>query len=72
MLSKVYSGATIGLDGVLIDVEVDVASKGFPTFNLVGLPSKAVDEAKDRVRTAIVNAGFEMPDSRIKIGRAHV
>ena len=70
MLSKVYSGATIGLDGVLIDVEVDVASKGFPTFNLVGLPSKAVDEAKDRVRTAIVNAGFEMPDSRITVNLA--
>lgn len=70
MLSKVYSGATIGLDGVLIDVEVDVANKGFPTFTLVGLPSKSVDEAKDRVRTAIVNAGFQMPDSRLTVNLA--
>ncbi len=70
MLSKIYSGATIGLDGVLIDVEVDVANKGFPTFTLVGLPSKSVDEAKDRVRTAIVNAGFQMPDSRLTVNLA--
>ncbi|HEX9805014.1 MAG TPA: magnesium chelatase domain-containing protein, partial [Candidatus Dojkabacteria bacterium] len=53
MLSKVYSGVTIGLDGQLIEVEVDVANKGLPTFIIVGLPSKAVDESKDRVRTAI-------------------
>lgn len=70
MLAKVYSGATVGLDGILIDVEVDVAGKGFPTFNLVGLASKAVDEAKDRVRTSIINAGFEMPDSRITVNLA--
>ena len=56
MIAKVLSGTTIGLDGTLIEVEVDVASRGFPTFNLVGLPDKAVEEAKDRVRTAIVNA----------------
>jgi len=70
MLAKVFSGATIGLDGILIDVEVDVANRGFPTFNLVGLPNKAVDEAKDRVRTAIVNVDFEMPDSRITVNLA--
>lgn len=70
MLAKVFSGATVGLDGILIDVEVDVAGKGFPTFNLVGLASKAVDEAKDRVRTSIINAGFEMPDSRITVNLA--
>ncbi len=70
MLAKVLSGATIGLDGVLIEVEVDVANRGFPTFTIVGLPDKAVDEAKERVRTAIVNAGFEMPDSRITVNLA--
>jgi len=70
MLSRVYAGTTIGLDGVLIDVEVDVASMGLPTFTIVGLPDKAVDEAKDRVRTAIVNSGFEMPDSRITVNLA--
>lgn len=70
MLAKIYSGATIGLDGILIEVEVDVASRGFPTFQLVGLPNKAVEEAKDRVRTAIINTSFEMPDSRITVNLA--
>lgn len=70
MLAKVFSGTTIGLDGKLIEVEVDVAGKGFPTFTIVGLPSKAVDEAKDRVRTAIVNTSHEMPDSRLTINLA--
>ncbi|PIP14698.1 magnesium chelatase [Candidatus Roizmanbacteria bacterium CG22_combo_CG10-13_8_21_14_all_35_9] len=70
MLAKVLSGTTIGLDGVLIEVEVDVAEKGFPHFNIVGLPSKSVDEAKERVRTAIINVGYEMPDSRITVNLA--
>lgn len=70
MLAKVFSGCVVGLDGVLIEVEVDVAERGFPTFTIVGLPDKSVDEAKDRVRTAIVNTGFEMPDSRITVNLA--
>lgn len=70
MLSKVYSGVTIGLDGQLIEVEVDVANKGLPTFIIVGLPSKAVDESKDRVRTAIINSSFEIPDSKTTINLA--
>jgi len=70
MLAKILSGTTIGLDGELIEVEVDVAGKGFPTFTIVGLPNKAIDEAKDRVRTAIINAGFEMPDSRLTVNLA--
>lgn len=70
MLAKVLSAACIGLEGVMIDVEVDVASRGFPTLTIVGLASKAVDEAKDRVKAAIVNAAFEMPDSRITINLA--
>src|SRR3972149_3075920 len=70
MLAKVFSGTTIGLDGVLIEVEVDVAGKGFPTFTIVGLPSKSIDEAKDRVRTAIENVNFDMPDSRLTVNLA--
>lgn len=70
MLAKVLSGTTVGLDGVLIEVEVDVAGKGFPTFTIVGLPSKSVDEAKERVRTVIDNISFEMPDSRITVNLA--
>lgn len=70
MLTRILSAAVTGLDGVLIEVEVDVANRGFPTFTIVGLPDKAVGEAKDRVRTAIINAGFEMPDSRITVNLA--
>lgn len=70
MLTQVRTAAVSGLDGVMIEVEVDVANRGFPTFTIVGLPDKAVGEAKDRVRTAIMNAGFEMPDSRITVNLA--
>lgn len=70
MLAKALAGATIGLHGVLVTVEVDVAGRGFPTFTIVGLPNKSVDEAKDRVRTALTNAGYEMPDSRITVNMA--
>lgn len=70
MLAKILTGTTLGLDGVLIEVEVDVAGRGFPSFTIVGLPNKAIDEAKDRVRTAIVNASYEMPDSRLTINLA--
>ncbi len=70
MLAKVLTGATVGLEGVLVEAEVDVAERGFPTLTIVGLPDKAVDEAKDRVRSAIINAGFDMPDCRITVNLA--
>lgn len=70
MLAKILSGTTIGLDGVLIEVEVDVAERGFPGFTIVGLPDKSVDEAKERVRAAIVNTSFEMPDTRLTVNLA--
>ena len=70
MLAKIFSGTVIGLDGILIEVEVDVASKGFPRFTIVGLPDKAVGEAKERVRAAIVNASFKIPDTRITVNLA--
>lgn len=70
MFVKVLSATTVGLDGVIIKVEVDVASRGFPKFNIVGLASKSVEEAKERVRTGIINSGFEMPDTRITVNLA--
>ena len=70
MLTKIFSGVTVGLEGLLIDVEVDVAGRGFPHFTIVGLPSKSVDESKERVRTAIHNASFDMPDSRLTVNLA--
>lgn len=70
MLSKIFSATTVGLDGVIIKVEVDVAERGFPTFTIVGLPSKAIEESKERVRAAIKNSGFEMPETRIVVNLA--
>jgi len=60
MLSKINSCAVIGLDGERIEVEVDI-SKGYPCFNIVGLPDKAIDEAKERIRSAIRNTGISFP-----------
>lgn len=70
MLSRVNSVANVGLSSVLVEVEVDVATQGFPAFNIVGLPSKAVEEAKERVKTAIVNSGFEFPNKKITVNLA--
>jgi len=70
MLAKILTGTTFGLQGILVEIEVDVAGRGFPTFTIVGLPGKSIDESKDRVRTAITNAGYEMPDSRITVNLA--
>ncbi|MDO8452798.1 MAG: YifB family Mg chelatase-like AAA ATPase, partial [bacterium] len=70
MLSRIYSGATYGLEGILIEVEVDVASQGLPALNIVGLPDKAVEEAKERVRSALKNSGADLPARRITINLA--
>lgn len=70
MLSKVYSAAIVGLEGVLVEVEVDIQNQGLPSFTIVGLPNKAVDEAKERVRSAIKNTGCEFPQKRITVNLA--
>lgn len=70
MLAKVYSSAIIGLEAVLIEVEVDIASQGLPSFTIVGLPDKAVEEAKERVRSAIKNSGADFPAKRITVNLA--
>jgi magnesium chelatase family protein len=70
MLSKVNSVATLGLEAFPVIVEVDVASHGLPHFVIVGLPNKSVDEARERVRSAIRNSGFEFPNKKITINLA--
>ena len=70
MLVKINSVANIGLETVPIDVEVDVAEKGFPGFTIVGLASKAVEEARERVKTAITNSGFDFPPKKITVNLA--
>ena len=70
MLSKVLSGTTVGLEAIPITVEVDISSKSLPTFTIVGLPSKAVEESKERVRAALKNSGAEFPQHRITVNLA--
>lgn len=70
MLAKVLSSAVIGLDPVPIEVEVDIAAMGLPGFTIVGLPDKAVEEAKERVRAAIKNSGADFPAKRITVNLA--
>jgi len=69
MLAKVNSGAVIGIDGYLVEVEVDLA-QGMPAFDIVGLPDSAVKESRERVRTAIRNTGYTFPIKRITVNLA--
>lgn len=70
MLARVNSSAVVGLDAVPVEVEIDIASQGFPAFTIVGLPDKAVEEAKERVRSAIKNSGADFPAKRITVNLA--
>ena len=70
MLNKVLSIANVGLKGIEIEVEVNIADKGFPGFGIVGLASKAVEEAKERVKTAIINSDINFPNAKITINLA--
>ena len=69
MLSKTNSCAVIGLDGEIVEVEVDISS-GTTAFNVVGLPDKPVQEARERVRAAIKNSGYRFPNQRITVNLA--
>jgi magnesium chelatase family protein len=68
-LAKVLSCAVSGLDGELVEVEVDVAS-GKVLFTVVGLPDAAVQEAKERARSAIRNSGYQFPLKRVTVNLA--
>jgi magnesium chelatase family protein len=69
MLAKVYSSAVIGLEGVLVEVEVDIA-QGLPAFTIVGLGDTAVQESRERVRAAVRNSGYSFPMKRITVNLA--
>ncbi len=68
-VAVVVSCALWGLEAALVNVEVDVAN-GLPSFAIVGLPDTAVSEAKDRVRAAVRNSGFEFPLRRVTVNLA--
>lgn len=69
MLSIIKSMSLQGLEGYLIDVEVDV-SRGMPNWDIVGLPDTSVNEAKERVRIAIKNSGYEFQTKKIVVNLA--
>ncbi|MCC6628507.1 MAG: YifB family Mg chelatase-like AAA ATPase [Chloroflexi bacterium] len=69
MLAKVWSCAVVGLDGQLVEVEVDIGN-GLPALTIVGLPDSAVQESKERVRAAIRNSGGTFPLKRITVNLA--
>lgn len=70
MLAKVLSGANVGLDSVPVTVEVDVIAKSLPSFNIVGLGDRAVEESRDRVRSALYNIKADFPSKRITVNLA--
>lgn len=69
MLAKVKSAGLFGIEGYIIEVEVDISS-GLPAFDIVGLPDTAVKESKERVRAAIKNSGLDFPLKRITVNLA--
>jgi magnesium chelatase family protein len=69
VLSRVFTSSVLGIDGLLVEVEVDV-SYGLPHFGIVGLPGEEVRESRDRVRAALKNSGYTFPADRIVVNLA--
>ena len=69
MLARLASASIRGLDAEAVDIEVDL-SRGLPAWNMVGLAEAAVREARERVRSAVTNSGFEFPLRRITVNLA--
>jgi len=70
MLAKVNACAVIGLDGIIVDVEVDLAPGFTPPIVIVGLPDASVQESKERVQSAIHNTGLEYPRNKVRVNLA--
>ncbi len=69
MIAKTYSAIPYGFDGKLVEVEGDM-NRGLPAFNIVGMANKTINEAKERVRSAIVNSEFSFPNKKVTINLA--
>ena len=69
MISKIHSAIPYGFEGKLVEVEGDM-NRGLPAFNIVGMANKTINEAKERVRSAIVNSEFSFPDKKVTISLA--
>lgn len=70
MVSKIHSATIFGIQVIAVTVETDIAERGFPQLKIVGLPGKSVEEARERVRTALINAGYEIPARRVVVNLA--
>jgi len=70
MLAKIKSSIPHGINAKEVTVEVDVTSRGLPSFSIVGLPDTAVRESIKRVKNAIINSGFSFPETRITVNLA--
>ena len=69
MISKIHSAIPYGFEGKLVEVEGDM-NRGLPAFNIVGMANKTINEAKERVRSAITNSGFSFPSKKVTINLA--
>ena len=69
MIAKIHSAIPYGFEGKLVEVEGDM-NRGLPAFNIVGMANKTINEAKERVRSAIVNSDFSFPDKKVTISLA--
>jgi len=70
VLTKILSAAHFGLKTIPIEVEVEVSKTGLPGFTIIGLPNKEIEEAKERVKTALINSGFSLPTAKIIVNLA--
>ncbi|MDD4583482.1 MAG: magnesium chelatase domain-containing protein, partial [Eubacteriales bacterium] len=66
MYAQTFTGSLQGLQAELVTVETDL-SPGLPSFTVVGLPDVSVREARERIRTAITNSGYQFPAKRITV-----
>ncbi|MCS7241768.1 YifB family Mg chelatase-like AAA ATPase [Candidatus Caldatribacterium sp.] len=69
MLARIHSATSFGIDARFVEVEVDVGP-GLPSFHIVGLPDSAIQEARERVRSALKNSGFTFPAQRVIVNLA--
>lgn len=69
MIAKIHSAIPYGFEGKLVEVEGDM-NRGLPSFSIVGMANKTINEAKDRVRSALVNSDFSFPDKKVTISLA--
>ena len=69
MIARTFSYTTLGLEAIPVEVEVDVA-QGLPCLTIVGLPDQAVKEARERIRSAIINSQYRLPSQRVTVNLA--